>query len=325
MISPVEAVRATPILARQARSVFHYLLSGNTALDRPRPPMPPGYIAEVPGAGDLFYRDTGEPDAGFRGTLLLLHGWMVPSDLHWFQTYWLLHQQGYRVIALDARGHGHGMRGQRFELTDCAADAAALVRYLGCEPVVCVGYSMGGLIAQLVAERYPEEVAGVVLAATASHLRDSLLLQLVWSGMGVFQWWLKLAPRWTWTLAVNAIVQGDEKTTAWAVGELRRGAAGDIAEAGRDIGRFDSRPWLEHVRQPIVVLVTTIDLLVPPSRQRDLARRLEAPMVELHSDHLAPATTPGRFGRGLCEALDLLERMRDREAARVGSVGEAGR
>ncbi len=324
MISPVEAVRATSILAQQARSVVRFLLSGDTALERPRPPMPPGYIAEVPGAGDLFYRDTGEPGAGSRGTVLLLHGWMVPSDPHWFRTYSLLHGEGYRVIALDARGHGRGLRAPRFELTDCAADAAALVRYLGCDPVVCVGYSMGGLIAQLMAKRHPEEVAGAVLAATASELRESLLLQLVWAGMGAFQWWLKLAPRWTWNLAVNAVVQGDEATTAWAVGELRRGAAEDIAEAGREMGRFDSRPWLEDVGQPMVVLVTTIDLLVPPSRQRELARRLEAPVVDIHSDHLAPATTPGRFGRGLCQALDLLEQMREREEARLGTVGEAG-
>ncbi len=326
MISPVGALRTTSLLAKQAQSLVRFLVSGHTSLERPRPTMPPGYIAEVPGAGDLFYRDTGEPAAGSRGTVLLLHGWMVPSDAHWFRTYSLLHEEGYRVIALDARGHGRGLRpGRRFELSDCAADAAALVRYLGCGPVLCVGYSMGGLIAQLMAKRHPEEVAGAVLAATASELRESLLLQLTWSGMGAFQWWLKLAPRWMWTLAVNAVVQGDQATTAWAVGELRRGAAEDIAEAGRDIGRFDSRPWLEDVRQPMVVLVTTLDLLCPPSHQRELARRLEAPMVELHSDHLAPATTPGRFGRGLCEALDLLERMREREESGLGSVGEATR
>jgi pimeloyl-ACP methyl ester carboxylesterase len=284
--------------------------------------MPPGYIAEVPGAGDLFYRDTGDPPGGARATVLLLHGWMVPTDPHWFRTFSLLHREGYRVIALDARGHGRGLRpGKLFELKDCAADAAALVRYLGCGPVLCVGYSMGGLIAQLMAKRHPQEVAGAVLAATASELRESLLLQVVWSGMGIFQWWLRLAPRWTWNLAVNSVIQGDEATTAWAVGELRRGAAEDIAEAGREIGRFDSRPWLEDVRQPMVVMITCIDLLVPETRQRELARRLEAPIVEVDSDHLAPATTPRRFHRGLIEALGLLEEMRERESAQLRTVG----
>jgi pimeloyl-ACP methyl ester carboxylesterase len=325
VISPLEAARATPIIARQARAAVRYLVSGHTAFDEPRPPMPPGYIREVPGAGDLFYRDTGDPPHGSRGTLLLLHGWMVPTDPHWFRTFSVLHAHGYRVIALDARGHGRGLRpAAPFRLKDCAADAAALVRYLDCGPVLCIGYSMGGLIAQLMAKRHPEEVAGAVLAATSSELSDSLVLQLVWAGMGAFQWWLRLAPRWTWYLAVNAVVQGDVETTQWAVGELRRGAAEDIAEAGREIGRFDSRPWLEDVRQPMVVLITCIDLLVPETRQRELARRLEAPVVELTSDHLAPATTPRRFHRGLIDALDMLERLREREPEQLRTVGHAG-
>jgi pimeloyl-ACP methyl ester carboxylesterase len=286
--------------------------------------MPPGHIAEVPGAGDLFYRDTGEPP-GARGTILLLHGWMVPTDPHWFRTFSILHEQGYRVIALDARGHGRGLRQDRFSLKGCAADAAALVRHLDCGPVLCVGYSMGGLIAQLMAKRHPQDVAGAVLAATATELRESLMLQLVWMGMGAFQWWLRLAPRWSWYLVVNAVVRGDEETTHWVVGELRRGSAEDIAEAGREIGRFDSRPWLEDVRQPMAVLVTCIDVLVPPNRQFELAHRLEAPVVEVNSDHLAPATTPRRFHRGLLEALDELEQLREREENQLRTVGEAGR
>ena len=287
--------------------------------------MPPGYIAEVPGAGDLFYRDTGEPPGAARGTILLLHGWMVPTDPHWFRTFSILHEQGYRVMALDARGHGRGLRQDPFSLKGCAADAAALVRHLDCGPVLCVGYSMGGLIAQLMAKRHPQDVAGAVLAATATELRESLMLQLVWMGMGAFQWWLRLAPRWSWYLVVNAVVRGDEETTHWVVGELRRGSAEDIAEAGREIGRFDSRPWLEDVRQPMAVLVTCIDVLVPPNRQFELAHRLEAPVVEVNSDHLAPATTPRRFHRGLLEALGELEQRREREENQLRTVGEAGR
>ena len=324
MIHPLDAARTSAIFARQARVVVRQIVSGQTSLDNPRPPMPQGYISQVPGAGDLFYRDTGDPPGGSRGTILLLHGWMVPTDAHWFRTFWILHEQGYRVIALDARGHGRGLRQEPFSLTGCAADAAALIRYLDCGPVLCVGYSMGGLIAQLMAKRHPHEVAGAVLAATSTELRESLLLQLVWTGMGAFQWWLRLAPRWSWSLAVNAVVRGDEETTDWVVGELRRGSAEDIAEAGREIGRFDSRPWLEDVRQPMVVLITCTDLLVPESRQRELAHRLEAPVVEVMSDHLAPATTPRRFHRGLLEALDLLEYLREREYEQFRTVGQVG-
>ncbi len=278
---------------------------GGTSLEEPHPHLPPGYVERVPGAGHLFYRDTGRPGRGARGTVLLLHGWMVPTDAHWFRTWEVLHEAGWRVVALDARGHGRGLRAaEPFRLTECADDAAALLRHLDCGPVTVVGYSMGGTIAQLMARDHPDLVGSLVLCATGCEFQTSFIMQTVWSGMGFWQLYLRVAPQWTWEVFVQAIAQGDRETTAWVVGELRRGAAWDIAEAGREIGRFDSREWLGELAMPAAVVVTLVDFLVPPARQRDLARRLGAPMLELRSDHLAPATTPGRFHRRLLEALD---------------------
>ena len=51
-------------------------------------------------------------------------------------------------------------------LADCADDMAALIDELGTGPVIAVGYSMGGPIAQLLWKRHPEKVAGLVLCAT---------------------------------------------------------------------------------------------------------------------------------------------------------------
>jgi hypothetical protein len=53
--------------------------------------------------------------------------------------------------------------------------------------------------------------------------------------------------------------------------------------------------------------LTTVDVLVPPARQRELARRIGVTPLELRSDHLAPATTPRRFHACLIEALDRVE------------------
>ena len=63
---------------------------------------------------------------------------------------------GYRVIAIDHRGHGRGPRPLvPFRLTDCADDAAAVMRTLGVAPAIVYGYSMGGAIAQLIAHEAP--------------------------------------------------------------------------------------------------------------------------------------------------------------------------
>jgi 3-oxoadipate enol-lactonase len=305
-------------LARTPSTSMPFLRGGGTTLDDARPPLPRGYVDEVPGAGNVFYRDTGPPPLRNKGTVLLLHGWMVPSDPHWFRTWRLLQVDGWRVVALDARGHGRGTRPMDpFRLVDCAADAAALVRHLECGPVVVVGYSMGGTIAQLLARDNPELLAGAVFCATAAEFQTSLLMRLVWRAMGAFQFGLRLAPQTSWDLAVRMIAQGDRATTGWVVGELRRGAAWDIAEAGREIGRFDSRPWIADVEVPTAVLLTTVDLLVPPARQRHLAELLRAPVIEIESDHLAPGTTPRRFHRGLIEALGQVQRQRERRHLRA--------
>jgi hypothetical protein len=49
--------------------------------------------------------------------------------------------------------------------------------------------------------------------------------------------------------------------------------------------------------------------------QRALAHRLSAPIVEVDAEHLAPATMPGRFHRGLVEALETVRRQRLRSVA----------
>jgi 3-oxoadipate enol-lactonase len=309
---------AEPV-ARLMQTPGYLMPRRGTTLDRPRPLLPPGHVQWVPGAGELFYRDTGAPRRrAARGTILLLHGWMVPTDAHWFRTFDALHRQGWRVIALDARGHGRGLRTIRtFRFSDCAADAAALIEHLDCGPVTLVGYSMGGIIAQLIARNWPERVAGALLCATGCEFRTSLAMRAVWSSMGLLQVGWRLAPRGYWSALTKVMTVADPAVAEWFVAELARGAAWDIAEAGREIGRFDSRPWLEEIQVPTVVLVTLLDVLVPPGRQRDLAGRLGAPIVTLRADHLAPGTAPDRFHRALTRGLARLAEEQDQ--ARVAA------
>lgn len=74
----------------------------------PEPPVepPPGGLVRVPGRGEFFLRDSG----GDGTPVVLLHAWMFPSDLNWFRCYDPLVHAGYRVLAIDHRGHGRGLR-----------------------------------------------------------------------------------------------------------------------------------------------------------------------------------------------------------------------
>src|SRR5205809_691696 len=110
------------------------------------PGLPPGRAVELPGRGRTWVYDSGG-SAG-RATLILLHGYTATAALNWFGCFGPLSRH-FRVIALDLRGHGRGIRSNRsFRLADCADDVVALADELGLDRVIPVGYSMGGPVAQ---------------------------------------------------------------------------------------------------------------------------------------------------------------------------------
>jgi 3-oxoadipate enol-lactonase len=280
----------------------------------PEPPvaLPEGRVVHVPGRGELFVRDSG----GEGPPVLLLHGWTVSADLNWFTTYAPLIEAGYRVLALDHRGHGRGLRTPApFRLADCAADAAALLRHLETGPALAVGYSMGGPIAQLMARDHPECVEGIVLCATAPDWQGDPTVRVLWKAMAGLRLGLGVFPQASWRVGLRLVGFPNSATTTWFSAELTRGSARDIAEAGRELGRYDARPWLSGLRVPAAVVVTTRDTGVPPAKQRELAGRLRAPVFEVDGDHAAVTVKSREFTRALLQALEAVRSGAARAAA----------
>jgi pimeloyl-ACP methyl ester carboxylesterase len=143
---------------------------------------------------------------------------------------------------------------------------------------------MGGSIAQLVARDHPDVVSGLILSATAQHWHDRETRRY-WRLMGVLWLMLSLAPARTWRWGFRRVGIPDNEKTAWLLSELTRGSARDIAEAGREMARFDSRPWLGPLTVPTAVVITTRDEAVSPRKQRELAAALGAQVFEAPIRH----------------------------------------
>jgi 3-oxoadipate enol-lactonase len=268
----------------------------------PEPPveLPEGRFVHVHGLGEMFVRDTG----GSGPPVLLLHGWMFPSDLNWWRAYGPLAEAGYRVLATDHRGHGRGLRAnQPFTLERCASDVAALVRELGVGPVTVVGYSMGGPIASLMARDHRDTVSGLVLGATAREWSEPRM-KLLWRSMGLLRLLLNAFPLASWRWGLRRAGFPDSPTTSWVAAELSRGSARDIAEAGRELGRFDGRSWINQLALPAAVIVTTADTAVPPRKQYELAESLNAPVFEIDADHAGVTVKGAEFAAVLLRALE---------------------
>lgn len=302
-------------------------------LDRPdtgpitAPPLPPARIVPLPGRGEAFTRDSGGPAP----TVLLLHGWGATADANFFNAYGAL-TPAYRVLAPDHRAHGRGPRLATATLEDCADDAAELLAALDAGPAIAVGYSMGGPVALLLAQRHPAAVAGLVLEATALDFSGGIGERLVWQGLRLGESAIRhidgdgIVDR----LLRDAIDQAPAAATyrAWLAGELRRGHREGIIETGRSVARFDAHALASGLRCPAAVVATMHDRLVPTAKQLAMAAALGAPVFELDADHDAPITHGDDFAAVTRAAVDHVARRAGivavrRQAAEAAAPGSS--
>jgi pimeloyl-ACP methyl ester carboxylesterase len=72
----------------------------------------------------------------------------------------------HRVITFDNRGVGASSGSTPKTIKEMASDAVAFIRALGFEQVDLFGFSMGGMIAQVIAQQEPRLVRKMILAGT---------------------------------------------------------------------------------------------------------------------------------------------------------------
>jgi pimeloyl-ACP methyl ester carboxylesterase len=109
---------------------------------------------------DLYYEVQ-----GFGDPVLLIHG--LGSDLGTWAQMIPGFTGSYRLILFENRGAGRSSKPSGPYSTELMAeDAVALMDHLGIQRAHVIGKSMGGMIAQWIAVRYPEKVRSLVLAST---------------------------------------------------------------------------------------------------------------------------------------------------------------
>jgi 3-oxoadipate enol-lactonase len=210
--------------------------------------------------------------------VILLHGWTSTAALNWCRCFTPLAGQ-FRVLALDQRGHGQGIRSRRpFRLEDCADDVATMIEHLDLGPVTAVGYSMGGPVAQLLWQRRPDLVKGLVLCATAARFATRLDVN---GPLGALNYGMALALS---SMPPNLLRQGygmfirnraaEQGLSPWVVSEWERNDPAALLQAGVALSRFDSTEWTTTIDVPTSVVVTTLDVTVDPARQWSLAQAI---------------------------------------------------
>lgn len=117
----------------------------------------------------LAYAEQGRRDGP---AVIMLHGY---TDSH--RSFDLLRPhvpEGWRVIAVTARGHGQSDKpAEGYDAADMASDVAALLDALSIERAVIVGHSMGATVALQFAADYPQRAAGLVLIGAFASFRGN--------------------------------------------------------------------------------------------------------------------------------------------------------
>jgi len=239
---------------------------------------------------------------------MLIHGVAVNAELNWGKVLAPLARH-FRVVAADLPGHGDGIRaGSRFRLEDCADDIAALAALLGIRRFVAVGYSMGGMVAQLLARRHASLLSGLVLCSTAGNVRESpaerLAALALPTAAAALRWNPLLQPMSAELLGMTLLGHVDDRATArWARAQLSRTTLAAAVSAIQAVCEFDSEGWISRIDVPAAVVVTTRDRIVPVSRQLRLARAIPGASVhEVPGDHGVCINAPQLFAPALLEA-----------------------
>ncbi|AGF74511.1 hydrolase, alpha/beta hydrolase fold family [Bartonella australis AUST/NH1] len=110
----------------------------------------------------LAYREEGQG-----APILLIHGFASSARVNWQATGWFrsLVEAGYRVIALDNRGHGNSDKSYdpSFYMPPAmASDAVRLLQHLRLPKAHVMGYSMGARISAFMALLHPTYVHSVI-------------------------------------------------------------------------------------------------------------------------------------------------------------------
>lgn len=123
-------------------------------------------------SGDLSlaYLDEGEGEP-----VVLVHGFASSKEVNWVNPAWVstLVRAGYRVLALDNRGHGQSAKPHdpaAYHTERMAEDVLALLDHCAVARADVMGYSMGARITAVLALRHPERVRSAILGGLGVHL-----------------------------------------------------------------------------------------------------------------------------------------------------------
>ena len=231
--------------------------------------MPTTRVADI----SIYYETSGDGEP-----LVLIMGLGGGSSLWWQQIAFF--SKEYQVLVYDSRGVGRTDKPDTtYSMGMMVDDAAGLLERLGIAAAHVYGVSMGGMVAQELALRYPKLVSSLVLGATTcggghAVMADQDTLQKLFSIMTLpADEVIKVST--SVTFSAGFIQRHPEKIKQWLI----KGAESPPSPTGfkrqaEAVAGFETYDRLPQIRVPTLVLAGTDDQLIPVENSRILASRM---------------------------------------------------
>lgn len=276
----------------------------------------PVLVADAPLAhllwGPAIANDTGTAAAAAATTpplAVLLHG-VGGGRSAWMHTGPMLAALGFRVLAADQPGYGLSKAIDPYDMAGMADAVRRLVVWAAggdeTAKAFIVGHSMGGMVAQELAARWPGHVAALVLAATspafgaaggawqAEFLRSRFAP--LDAGLGMAGLAAQLTPSMAGRNAVPERVAEAQALMAGVPEPTYRSALAALV-------RFDRREALARIAVPTLVVTGEDDRTAAPEVAKRMAARIAGAELVIvpATGHLLMLEQPEPFDRVLAD------------------------
>lgn len=216
--------------------------------------------------------------------------------------------RGDRAVAWDQPGYGGRPLVEPYDLEQVAAALRREIQSLGTEPVVLVGHSMGGFVAQEGYARFPQLIKALVLCFTSASFGGTgsdFAKQFIAARIGPLDEGkamadiaARLMPTMRGAKSAAGGIEHAERIMAAVPPETYRRAV-------RLLTTFDRRAQLPGIRVPTLLVAGSDDRTAPASVMERMAAKIPAAeFVTLEGcGHLGPMDQPEEFNAALSHFL----------------------